>query len=160
MIGKKQSDIGGNKHMTESFVLIKEDYNNVYKKYISVTGSEATEDSDEEIICDDMRFEDRNGWCLITLLFGDNFAEEILVELSNGRKLLYFYSDDTQMDCEFLVVNNNNVLRKKYIYSDTPELNEDEGYLQCENEKEFIYWNDIDYFIEIARDTPDKLFEF
>ena len=106
-----------------------------------------------------MRFEDNNGWCLITLLFGDNFAEEILVELSNGKKLLYFYCDDVQTDCEFLVVNNSNILRKKYIYFDTPELDEDEGVLQCEKEKEFIYWNDIDYFIEIARNTPDKLFD-
>lgn len=145
--------------MTESFVLIKEDYKSVYKRYISITGSEATESNDEEIICDDMRFEDNNGWCLITLLFGDNFAEEILVELSNGKKLLYFYCDDVQTDCEFLVVNNSNILRKKYIYFDTPELDEDEGVLQCEKEKEFIYWNDIDYFIEIARNTPDKLFD-
>lgn len=145
--------------MTESFVLIKEDYKNVYKRYVSMTESEAMEDNDEEIICDDMRFEDRNGWCLITLLLGDNFAEEILVELSNEKKLLYFYSDDAQMDCEFLVVNNNSILRKKYIYSDTPELDEDEGILRCEKEKEFIYWSDIDYFIEIAKDTPDKLFE-
>lgn len=145
--------------MTESFVLIKEDYKNVYRRYVSMTESEAMEDNDEEIICDDMRFEDRNGWCLITLLLGDNFAEEILVELSNEKKLLYFYSDDAQMDCEFLVVNNNSILRKKYIYSDTPELDEDEGILRCEKEKEFIYWSDIDYFIEIAKDTPDKLFE-
>ncbi len=145
--------------MTESFVLIKEDYHEVYNRYISITGSESTANSVEEIICDDMKFEDKNGWCLITLLDGDNFAEEILLELSGGKELLYFYSDDVQMDCEFLAVNNNNILRKKYIYADTPELDEDEGYLQCEAEKEFKYWNDIDYMIEIAKVAPDKIFK-
>lgn len=145
--------------MTESFVLIKENYNQVYNKYISITGSVATTNHEEEIICDDMKFEDKNGWCLITLLYGDSFSEDILLELSNGNKLLYFYSDDVQMDCEFLVVNNNTVLRKKYIYADTPELDENEGSLQCETVKEFRYWNDIDYMIEIAKNTPDELFK-
>lgn len=145
--------------MTESFVLIKENYHEVYNRYISITGSVFATNCDEEIICDDMKFEDKNGWCLITLLYGDNFAEEILLELSGGNELLYFYSDDVQMDCEFLAVNNNNILRKKYIYTDTPELDEDEGYLQCEEEKEFKYWNDIDYIIEIAKNTPDEIFK-
>lgn len=144
--------------MTESFVLIKENYYEVYNRYISITGSVSTMNG-EEIICDDMKFEDKNGWCLITLLYGDSFAEEILLELSGGNELLYFYSDDVQMDCEFLAVNNNNILRKKYIYTDTPELDEDEGYLQCEAEKEFKYWNDIDYMIEIAKNTPDDIFK-
>ncbi|MBQ2922132.1 MAG: hypothetical protein IJE60_03425 [Tyzzerella sp.] len=145
--------------MTESFVLIKENYHEVYNRYISITGSVSVTNDEEEIICDDMKFEDKNGWCLITLLYGDSFAEEILLELSGGNELLYFYSDDVQMDCEFLAVSNNNILRKKYIYADTPELDEDEGYLHCEAEKEFKYWNDIDYMIEIAKNTPDEIFK-
>lgn len=56
-------------------------------------------------------------------------------------------------------MNNNTILRKKYIYADTPELDEDEGYLRCEGEHEFVNWNDIDYFIEIARETPEEFFE-
>ncbi len=146
--------------MTESFVLIKDDYKNVFEHYCSMTGSEADEYDEDEIICDDMQFEECDDWCRITLLYGDTFAEEILLELANGKKLLYFYSDDSQMDCEFLVINNNEILRKKYIYADTPELNADEGHLQCEDENEFEFagWNDIDYMIEIARNTPDKLF--
>lgn len=87
----------------------------MYNRYISITGSVFATNCDEDIICDDMKFEDKNGWCLITLLYGDSFAEEILLELSVGNELLYFYSDDVQMDCEFLAVNNN-ILRKKYIY--------------------------------------------
>ena len=50
------------------------------------------------------------------------------------------------------------IIRKKYIYYDTPELNEDEGRLQCEDEYEFLEWNDIDKFIEIAREEPEKIF--
>lgn len=60
-------------------------------------------------------------------LYGDNFAEEILLQLSVGKKLLYFFSDESQLDCEFLVIENNTIVRKKYIYYDTPELDEDEG---------------------------------
>lgn len=145
--------------MTESFVLIKENYNNVYNRYISITGSIADSYDNEKILCDDMSFEDINGWCLITLLFEDSFAEEILLELSGGNKLLYFYSDDVHMDCEFLAIDKNTIIRKKYIYADTPELDEDEGYLQCENGKEFKYWNDIDYIIEIAKNTPEHIFD-
>lgn len=145
--------------MVECFVLVKEKYKKVCKRYVSITGAEIEEDNGDEIICDDMQFEDQNGWCLITLLCEDSFAEEILLKLSNGKKLLYFYSDDALMDCEFLVIDKNVILRKKYIYADTPELNEDEGCLKCEKDREFVYWNDIDYFAEIARETPDKLFE-
>lgn len=146
--------------MIESFVLVKDNYQNVNKKYISITGSENKEVSIDEIVCDDMIFEEREGWCLITLLSGDSFAEEILLQLSDGNRLAYFYSDDSQMDCEFLVIENNHIIRKKYIYADTPELNEDEGFLLCEEGIKFEYWNDIDYFIEIAREKPDQLFEY
>lgn len=145
--------------MIESFVLINNNYEKVYETYMSITGSVATAYNSEEIICDDMRFEDKEEWCLITLFLGDNFAEEILLKLSVGNKLLYFYSDDVQMDCEFLVINNNQILRKKYIYASTPELDEDEGCLKCEKEKEFLYWNDIDYFVEMAKKNPERLFE-
>lgn len=104
-------------------------------------------------------FEDSDGWCLITTFDGDEFAEEILLKLSKGKKLLYFYSDEDQLYCEFLVMDSHNIIRKKYIYYDAPELNADEGKLQCENEYAFLEWNDIDYFMEIARETPERLFE-
>ena len=45
------------------------------------------------------------------------------------------------------------------MYYDTPELDENEGRLQCENEHEFMEWHDIDNFIEIVRETPERLFE-
>lgn len=145
--------------MIESFVLIEDYYENVYKKYISITGVKDAEVGIHEINCDDIVFEDEEGWCLMTLLSGDSFAEEVLLQLSNGKKLAYFYSDDSQMDCEFLVIKDNQIIRKKFIYADTPELNEDEGNLPCEKDIQFEEWNDIDYFIEIARENPNKLFE-
>lgn len=144
--------------MTESFVLIQEDYKKVYQLWTSIAGSEADEITDKEIICDDMRFEDSDGWCLITTLYGDNFAEEILLQLSAGKKLLYFFSDESQLDCEFLVIENNTIVRKKYIYYDTPELDADEGRLQCEGECKFLEWHDIDIFIKMAREEPERLF--
>jgi len=40
-----------------------------------------------------------------------------------------------------------------------PQLNCDEGRLKVEEKREFLDWNDIDYFVDIAREDPDKLFE-
>ena len=144
--------------MAESFVMIHEDYRKVYKVWTEIADSEADEINDDEIICDDMYFEDDNGWCLITTRYGDNFAEEILLQLSAGKKLLYFFSDEDQLDCEFIVIENNAIIRKKYIYYDMPEFDEDVGRLQCENEYKFVEWHDIDNFIEIAREEPESLF--
>ena len=144
--------------MAESFVMIQEDYSKVYKVWTEIADSEADEINDDEIICDDMYFEDDNGWCLITTRYGDNFAEEILLQLSAGKKLLYFFSDEDQLDCEFIVIENNAIIRKKYIYYDMPEFDEDVGRLQCENEYKFVEWHDIDNFIEIAREEPESLF--
>jgi len=67
--------------------------------------------------------------------------------------------DDVQLDCELLVIDDKRVVRRKYIYFDTPKLNRDDGYLKVEEKREFLDWNDIDYFVDIAREDPDKLFE-
>lgn len=145
--------------MAESFVLIKDNYKEVCEKYLSITKCEITSCDDQQILAGDIQFEDMRGWCLITSLLGDNFAEDILLELSDGKRLIYCFSDEDQMDCEFLVAENNQIIRKKYIYSDTPELDEDEGRLRCEIIKKFLHWNDIDYFIGKARVRPDGLFK-
>ena len=126
---------------------------------MSITGVEDAIYKAELIICDDIWFENRNGWSLMSLWYDDEIAEEILLELSDGNKLLYFFSDDVQLDCEFLVIDNRRVIRKKYICFDLPELNCDEGHLKVEEKIEFLYWNDIDYFVNIAREDPEKLFE-
>ncbi len=145
--------------MTECFALIEKNYKEVCRKYMSITGIEDAIYKAELIICEDMRFENRNGWCLMTLWGDDTIAEEILVKLSDGTRLLYFFSDDAQLDCEFLVIDDKRMVRRKYIYFDTPELNCDEGRLKVEEKREFLYWNDIDYFVNIAREDPNKLFE-
>lgn len=146
--------------MTESFVLIEDEYREVCKRYMMITETEEMVYDMETIICDDVRFEDRNGWCLMTLFQGDEIAEEILIMLSNKKKLLYFFSDEVQINCEFLVLDNDNVMRKKYIYYDLPNLNRDEGHLKIEEKRKFLPWSDIDYFIGIAREDPYKLFEY
>ena len=146
--------------MTEGFALIEQNYKDVCKKYMSYIGVEDAVYEAEAIICEDIRFEDRNGWCLMTLLYDDTIAEETLLELSEGNRLLYFFSDDVQMDCEFLAIDDKQVIRRKYIYSDTPELNRDDGYLKAEEKRDFLYWNDIDYLVKIAREDPDKLFKY
>ena len=102
--------------MTESFVLIEDEYREVCKRYMMITETEEMVYDMETIICDDVRFEDRNGWCLMTLLEGDEIAEEILIMLSNKKKLLYFFSDEVQTNCEFLVLDNDKVMRKKYLF--------------------------------------------
>ena len=56
-------------------------------------------------------------------------------------------------------MDNHTIMRKKCIYYDTPELNKDEGRLACESEHEFLQWHDIDYFMEMAGETPERLFE-
>ena len=146
--------------MTESFVLIEDDYKEICKRYMMITETEEMVYDMETIICDDVRFEDRNGWCLMTLFQGDEIAEEILIMLSNKKKLLYFFSDEVQINCEFLVLDNDKVMRKKYIYYDLPNLNRDEGHLKIEEKRKFLHWSDIDYFIGIAREDPYKFFEY
>ena len=125
--------------MTESFVLIEDEYREVCKRYMMITETEEMVYDMETIICDDVRFEDRNGWCLMTLLEGDEIAEEILIMLSNKKKLLYFFSDEVQTNCEFLVLDNDKVMRKKYIYFDLPNLNRDEGHLKIEEKRKFLH---------------------
>ena len=146
--------------MAESFVLIEDDYKEACKRYMSITKMEEATYGIDTIVCDDVRFEDRNGWCLMTVLPGDEVAEETLLLLSDGKKMLYFFSDDDQLDCEFLAIDNKQVIRRKYIYFDLPGLNRDDGYLKVEEKRAFLQWHDIDYFVEIARENPNKLFEY
>ncbi len=151
--------------MVDAMILIKEDYKAVCQRYREIVDKDAEYKYEAHfIVChnaqfadDDVRFEDRNGWCQMSFL--NEFAEEILLELSNGKRLLYLFSEDSRLDCEFLVIDKNKIIRKKYLYFDMPELEEDAGRLKVENENAFLEWNDIDYFMEIAKQDPDRLFE-
>ncbi len=145
--------------MIEGLVYIQDDFKEVCNRYMSIVQTEDVKYKKNTIICDDWCLQDRNGWCMMNLLRGDGIAEEILFQLSDGRRLLYFFSDDAQLDCEFLVIDDKRMVRRKYIYFDTPELDCDEGRLKVEEKREFLDWNDIDYFVNIAREDPDKLFE-
>lgn len=143
--------------MVESVVLIKQDIISVEKNYLSISEGEVFEENGNVII-DNLLFKEVNGWTSIINLEGDVFSEDFLLEFSKGEKLIYYYSDDSQLDCEFVVINDNKIIRKRYIYMDTPELDEDEGWLNCEN-KELAEWSDLDYMVEIIQENPDVLFE-
>jgi len=145
--------------MIEGLVYIQDDFKEVCNRYMSIVQTEDVKYKKNTIVCEDWCFQDKNGWCMMNLLRGDGIAEEILFQLSDGRRLLYFFSDDAQLDCEFLVIDDKRMIRRKYIYFDTPELNCDDGRLKVEEKREFLDWNDIDYFVNIAREDPDKLFE-
>lgn len=143
--------------MVDSVVLTKQDIVSVKNNYLSISESEMLEENGNTII-DNLLFKEINGWSIIINLEGDVFSEDFLLEFSRGEKLIYYYSNDSQLDCEFVVINNNKIIRKRYIYMDTPELDEDEGRLKCEN-KELVEWNDLDYMVEIIHENPDILFE-
>ncbi len=129
--------------MVDAMILIKEDYKAVCQRYREIVDKDAEYKYEAHfIVCHnaqfadgDVRFEDRNGWCQMSFL--DEFAEEILLELSNGKRLLYLFSEDSRLDCEFLVIDKNKIIRKKYLYFDMPELEEDAGRLKVENENAF-----------------------
>ena len=143
--------------MIDSVVFIKLDIEDVINYYLSISDSERIVEN-ENIIVDNLLFKEKNDWTYIINLEGDAFSEEFLLELSKERQLIYYYTDDSQLDSEFVVINCNKISRKRYIYTDTPELDEDEGKLTCEN-KELADWNDIDYLVDIIQENPDKLFE-
>lgn len=67
------------------------------------------------IIYGDMPFEQKGKWCLITTISVDVYALEILLQISSGSKLIYFYTDENQLDCEFIVLENNTILRNFFI---------------------------------------------
>jgi len=76
--------------MTEGLVYIQDDFKAVCNRYMSIIQTEEVKYEKNTILCDDWRFQDRNKWCMMTLLRGDGIAEEILFQLSDGRKLAYF----------------------------------------------------------------------
>lgn len=71
--------------MAESFVMIQEDYKKVYKVWAEIADSEADEITDDEIICDDMYFEDSNGGCLLLFLCGFAASETTVVQSARGE---------------------------------------------------------------------------
>ncbi len=72
--------------------------------------------------------------------------------------MVYFYTDEEQLDAEFIVIYNNTVLRRFLCYRDTPELNADDGKLKCEKNVFLQFWNDLDPLIELANNSADLFF--
>lgn len=155
MIGKKQTDIGES-DMIESVAIIKEKRDIVVKRYSTISQGKVS-CKNNCIESDGIIFKELNDWSMLIMNLGEPFAEEFLLNIAEGQKLVYYYYDDSQLDCEFIVIQDNKIIRKRFIYSDTPELNEDIGELRCEDRK-FENWNDIDYLVEKIQESPNSIF--
>lgn len=96
--------------MIDSVVFIKQDIEDVINYYLSISDSERIVEN-ENIIVDNLLFKEKNDWTYIINLEGDAFSEEFLLELSKERQLIYYYTDDSQLDSEFVVINCNKYIR-------------------------------------------------
>ena len=95
--------------MIDSVVFIKQDIEDVINYYLSISDSERIVEN-ENIIVDNLLFKEKNDWTYIINLKGDAFSEEFLLELSKERQLIYYYTDDSQLDSEFVVINCNKII--------------------------------------------------
>lgn len=114
-IWQKEKGIRKQQKMIDSVVFIKQDIEDVINYYLSISDSERIVEN-ENIIVDNLLFKEKNDWTYIINLEGDAFSEEFLLELSKERQLIYYYTDDSQLDSEFVVINCNKISRKRYIY--------------------------------------------
>lgn len=144
--------------MSECYIYVKSNYKEVYKNYVNIDETGECMIEDKKIIYKDMIFLDKNEWCLITTIPGDFYDEEILMQMSKGNKLVYFYTDEDQLDAEFIVIDNNTVLRRFLRYGDNPEFNADDGKLKCEKNISLQFWNDLDSLLELVNSSIDLFF--
>lgn len=145
--------------MTDCYIYIEQNYKIAYQNYLGIDNTQQCVIKENMIEYGDMQFENKGNWCLITTISDENYALEILLQMSSGNKLIYFYTDDSNMDCEFIMLKNNTIFRKFLYYWDTPELNEDFGKLSIEKKLPLKEWNDVDLLLEIAEQSPDLLFD-
>lgn len=143
--------------MADCCIYVEQNYKTAYQNYLEIDDTQQCFVKEDRIIYGDMRFEKKGKWCLITA--NDEFALEVLLQMSSGNKLIYFYTDEDQLDGEFIVLENNTILRKFLRYGDTPELNEDHGKLSIEEKIVLKYWNDLDLLLKVAGQSPDLFFE-
>ena len=144
--------------MAECYIYINSNYKEAFENYLNIDETGECVIEDKKITYKDMTFLDKGEWCLIITMPGDFYDEEILKQMSKGNKLVYFYTDEDQLDAEFIAINNNTVLRRFLCYGDTPELNADDGKLKCEKNVSFQFWNDLDQLIELANSSVGLFF--
>lgn len=144
--------------MADCYIYVEQNYKTAYQNYLEIDDTQQCLIGKDMIIYGDMQFEQKGKWCLITTISGDVYALEILLQMSSGNKLIYFYTDEDQLDCEFVVLENNTILRRFLCYGDTPELNEDYGKLSIEEKIFHENWNDLDLLLEVAEQSPNLLF--
>lgn len=144
--------------MAESYVFIEQNYKDAFQNYLLIDDDEKCTYKEDEIVYGTLTFSQRGHWCLIEENPGDVYAEEILLKLSDGNYLVYAFTDLDQLDCEFIVIQSNKIIRKFFRYFDTEELNENVGKLPFEAKLPINEWSDIDEVIKLLFDSPDSLF--
>lgn len=145
--------------MADCYIYIEQNYKTAYQNYLGIDDTQQCVIEEGRIIYGDMQFEQKGKWCFITTIPGDVYALEILLQMSSGNKLIYFYTDEDQLDCEFIMLESNTVYRKFLCYGDTPELDENCGKLSVEEKRPLKDWNDLDLLLEIADQSPNLLFD-
>ena len=90
--------------MVDCSIYVNLNYKKAYENYLNIDNTGQCIIEEERIIYGDMIFLNRGKWCLIITTSEDTYCEEVLLEMSSGKKLAYFFSDDAQMDCECIVV--------------------------------------------------------
>ena len=143
--------------MADCYIYVEQNYKTTYQNYLEIDDTQQCFIEEDMIIYGDMRFEQKGKWCLITT--GDAFALEVLLQMSSGNKLIYFYTDEDQLDGEFIVLKNNTILRKFLCYRSIPELNEDYGKLSIEEKIVLKDWSDLDLLLKVSRKSPDLFFD-
>ena len=142
--------------MADCCIYVEQNYKTAYQNYLEIDDTQQCLITEDMIIYGDIRFEQKGKWCLITPSY--EFALEVLLQMSSGNKLIYFYTDEDQLDGEFIVLENNTILRRFLCYGDTPELNEDYGKLSIEEKIVLKYWNDLDLLLKVASQSPNLFF--
>ena len=140
--------------MADSIVFMKcslEEAIRNYKEVISGgTLSKVENEENEEVYkYDDVYiFSLSEEWTAIETEEGDDFGPDVLLEIAKDKKCIYTYVDEDLLDCELIVIEKGKIIRKLFDYYTTPELNENFGKIEYEDEQEISDWIDIGQYMD------------
>lgn len=141
--------------MAESYIFFKQDikrvleiYKKIYDKLLNKNC--IIEQEGEEIFkCNNMKFyKISDKWCVGNNMEGNTYAIERLFDLSGNEEIIYIYFDEDDLEGELVIIQNGKIVRKLYDYFSTPELNENIGKIEYENDKKLANWVDIASYSE------------
>ena len=140
--------------MADSIVFMKcslEEAIRNYKEVISGgTLSKVENEENEEVYkYDDVYiFSLSEEWTAIETEEGDDFGPDVLLEIAKDKKCIYTYVDEDLLDGELIVIEKGEIIRKLFDYYTTPELNENFGKIEYEDEQEISDWIDIGQYMD------------